>query len=69
MRHNPSRAEIHAHMYQVIRGDVDASPTTRAMAEALNAKLRWSLDQSQSYRPIYRRGSANPDQVRRATRA
>ena len=43
LRHNPSRAEIHAHMYGVVRGDVEASPTMQAMARALEAKLAKNL--------------------------
>lgn len=37
--HNPSRAAIHAHVYGVLRGDIAATPTMRAMAHALNRKL------------------------------
>ena len=39
MRHNPSRAEIHAHMYRVLDGDQEATPTMKVMAFALYRKL------------------------------
>lgn len=39
MRHNPSRAEIHAHAYNVESGETDASPFMKTMAIALVAKL------------------------------
>ena len=39
MRHNPSRAEIHAHMYGVVNGDIETSTTMTVMAHALNAQL------------------------------
>lgn len=44
MRHNPSRVEIHAHMYGVIQGDVKTSHTMEVMALALNAKLQAGME-------------------------
>lgn len=44
MRHNPSRVEIHAHMYGVIQGSVKTSPTMEVMALALNAKLQGAME-------------------------
>ena len=43
LRHNPSRAEIHAHMYGVVRGDIPATPSMWAMAYALQTKLAKNL--------------------------